>query len=104
MGIRELLSFEDREFAEMSRRVLEAALEKIVELGVPFALGEVGGEVDFKDPSWSYVVLTLELDVGEELFEALRESVVSAAYFGLEPEKASWVLLDVRPCRVSETG
>jgi hypothetical protein len=102
--IRELLNFEDRELAEAARRVLEAALEKIVELGVPFILGEIGVEVDFEDPLWSYAVLTLEVVVGEELFETLRESVVNAAYSGLEPEKASRVLLDVRLYRVSETG
>nr|MDO8077034.1 hypothetical protein [Candidatus Freyarchaeota archaeon] len=104
MLVRELLNFEDRELAETSTRVLEAALEKIVELGVPFTLGDVGVEVDFEDPSWSYAVLTLELDIRKELFEALRESIVNTAYSGLEPEKASRVLLDVRPRRVSEAG
>lgn len=73
LGIRELLNFEDRELAEAARRVLEAALEKIVELGVPFILREIGVEVDFEDPLWSYTVLTLEVFVGEDLFETLRE-------------------------------
>jgi len=102
--IRELLNFEDRELAEAARRVLEAALEKIVELGIPFILGEILVEVDFEDPSWSYAVLTLEIVVREDLFETLRERIVNAAYSGLEPERASRVLLDVRPYRFSETG
>ncbi len=104
LDIRKLVNFEDRELAEAARRVLESALEKIVELGVPFTLREIGVEVDFEDPLWSYAVLTVEVVVGEELFETLRESVVNVAYSGLEPEKASQVLLNVRPYRVSETG
>jgi hypothetical protein len=104
LDIGELLNFEDRELSETARKILEAALGKVVELRVPFTLGEMGVEVDFEDPSWIYAVLTLELVVGDEIFEALRESVVNAAYSGLETEKASRVLLDVRPYRVSETS
>lgn len=75
--------------------VLERALSRASELGVPVQPGSVFIEDDPEVRGWRYAVVPLRVSVPEEVYPAVAGTLVKAAYRGLSTEDALRVHLEV---------
>lgn len=75
------------------KRVLSNLLIELANNFISFILKKPEIEYDLEDPSWKYALIEVKINVEEEVFNKIYDSLVEIAYAGIKPAEASKVLL-----------
>jgi len=68
-------------------------LTKLQELSISFRSIDLSVEHDFEIVSWKYAVVSVELEIREEIFDEVNDLLMDCTYSNLPKEETSKVLL-----------
>ena len=78
---------------EIVKTVLFSLLTKLTDFSISFRSIDLSVEHDLEIVSWKYAVVSVELEVREEIFDEVNDLLTDCAYSNLPKEEASKVLL-----------